>query len=108
MEGQALLKVIADHRRSFEALYFERPKYLLLGKSQMARLQTEIFKRMSTYSARPKTSLRSSIDGLIILVVPWMDGMLMLPDLNSALLNPYSPNASSYAPSTRRATPDQS
>lgn len=75
------LDVIKRHARNIENTTMMRPKYLLIGREDYYNMTGEVMKGYP-FSVGPYPETQLQIFGLQIIIVPWIDGMFCLPDLD--------------------------
>lgn len=84
---ESLVDIILESDAVMQEIYHRRAKYVIVGREQMERLIPEtdfmqhfMFEFPHQYMTR-KTYPTNAFSGIRVVFVPWMDGLLVLPEL---------------------------
>lgn len=79
-----ILNALMENQRDVEMLYNRRARYVVMGPRDLARLcdQPEIRELMRfNFTSLIGINSRRTVLGLEVVVVPWVEGFFVLPDL---------------------------
>ena len=82
-----IVRAIIDHKDMLELVFHQRPEYLVMGRDEFFKLaNTETFSSPYAIMFPPdyqtaRVNQPKMFAGLKILVVPWMEGMIVLPKI---------------------------
>jgi hypothetical protein len=85
VDGNDIIQAVMRNRADIERLYNKRAKYLVIGAEDLARLLNEPSIRQMMRFRFPVQiggfDGRCGILGLEVVVVPWLSGFFVMPDL---------------------------
>lgn len=84
VDTDKILSALMENQRDIELLYHKRAKYVVMGPSDFSRFSGELeahqFMRFN-FNARIGLGRAITPMGLECVVVPWVEGFFVLPDL---------------------------
>lgn len=84
IDTQDIFTALMKNRYDVEALYNKRARYVIMGPNDFMRFTkgAEAHDMMRIhFSAALGTKMKPNILGLEVVIVPWIDGFFVLPDL---------------------------
>lgn len=81
-EFDTLLEEINQHQRSVYRLTGKKPKYLFIGRDKYCQATGE---QLGYYPLALDRG-RNTCFGMTVMVVPWIDGLFCLPDIDEILI----------------------
>jgi len=81
LDTRKLMDMINDHAYDIRRRTGADPKYIIMGRDKYYQLTGEIAQRSPRII--DLTTPTTSVMGMSLIVVPWIDGLFCLPDLDS-------------------------